>query len=154
MLIGWLGCDGLGNSPFNLSVNTSLAVTTGQEFVAHIVQHRHVWHTEKDTTEEVVAYESVASKSQRRSAVLATEAASMEEPTFGAHAFHQIDSFAAKMARLRASLLRKIEHWFWPERFRLIIHTGHFRHLFRQLLSHGGNLIAASMARVQHTAFC
>ena len=79
----------------------------------------------------------------------------MEEPAFGAHPLHEIDSLAAKVARLRATLLWEIEHRFGPKRFRLVVHAAlrHFRHFFRQLLGHGGNLIAASVARVQHTSF-
>lgn len=63
MLTGWLGCDGLSYSSFHLSINASLTIASDEEFIAHIVQHGHVWHTEKDSAEEVVSDESVASKS-------------------------------------------------------------------------------------------
>lgn len=138
----------------DLAIHSTFTMTSHgparQLFIPHIVDHGDVRHAEKDAAEDVIANESVASQSQSGGTIFATEAASMEEAAFGVHSFHQIDPFAAKMARLRAALLGKVQHRFGSERFGLVVHAGlaKFGRLFRELLGHGGNFIAASMARV------
>lgn len=91
---GNVGSDGNGSS------------ASVDEFIAHIVDHGDVRHAEKDAAEDVVSDERVAAQSQRGGAVFASETAAVEETSFGAHPFHQVDALAAKMARLRAALLR------------------------------------------------
>lgn len=142
------------DSPLHLAINLAIDSTLAsdgparQMFIPHIVDHGDVRHAEKDATQDVIADESVASQSQCGGAIFATEASSMEETAFGVHPLHQIDPFAAKMARLRPALLGQVQDGFGSEGFGLVVGLAKFGRLFRELLGHGRDFIATSMARV------